>query len=278
MNLRDQTSAQKLRRPIAGLFRWTTTGAVDLCRQRGIHPNTVSLASLVAGAGTATALIVAGQAKLGLHFAPAAFPLAILLAVIFGGLRLWLNRLDGMVAQATDQTTALGEVFNELPDRVSDLLIFMALAISGLCQPSLALGAAIASLLIAYTGTLARAVGAGRQLGGVMSKPWRMVAVGAGLLVPLMLQAFWGPMTSWVNIRLIQGLARVVTAVPALQSAAAWVSAGVSGLNFLDLMLFVLFAGSLQTLWVRLRGIHRSLRHAAERRSWATFSTPRAAA
>jgi phosphatidylglycerophosphate synthase len=76
-------------------------------------------------------------------------------------------------------------VLNDLPDRVSDVLIFVGAAHSGLCHPLLGYWAAIFALLTAYVGTLGQAVGARRQFGGIMSKPWRMVAlhVGAWLLL-----------------------------------------------------------------------------------------------
>lgn len=279
MRTRNDDRTRRNRPPIAKIIRRSASAAVELCRKRRIHPNAVSLGSLAAAAAAAAALLVAGQLAPTPGAAPAGLPycLAVFAAVAFGSLRLWLNMLDGMVAEATGQTNALGEVFNELPDRASDLLIFTALAISGLCRPSLALAAAFASLLIAYTGTLAKAVGAGRQFGGVMAKPWRMVAVGAGLLVPLLLHPVWQPVSS-TAAALVFFFAGAASALPGLPSLLGAAASPASGLTFVDLMLLLLLGGSLQTLWVRLRGLRRNLRRAAEHRSWAVLPRPRAAA
>lgn len=88
--------------------------------------------------------------------------------------------LDGMVALATHKASWRGEIVNDLPDRLSDILIFAGVAYSGWTHPALAYWAMIAALLTAYVGVLGQAVGAQRQFGGVMSKPWRMVTLHIG--------------------------------------------------------------------------------------------------
>jgi len=144
--------------------------AVRICVRLGISPDTVSCLSILASAGAAAAF---WQAQ--------AFPWLFLAAPALCYVRLWLNMLDGMVALASGKASRRGEIFNELPDRISDLLIFAGVAHSGLCAPILAYWAAILALLTAYVGTLGQAVGARREYGGIMSKPWRMVALHAGL-------------------------------------------------------------------------------------------------
>jgi phosphatidylglycerophosphate synthase len=88
--------------------------------------------------------------------------------------------LDGMVALAARQASARGEILNDLPDRVSDVLIFAGVAHSGLASPFAGYWAAIFALLTAYVGTLGQAVGVQREFSGPMSKPWRMVMLHAG--------------------------------------------------------------------------------------------------
>ena len=88
--------------------------------------------------------------------------------------------LDGMVALAAGKASWRGEVLNDLPDRVSDVLIFVGAAHSGWMHPLFGYWAAIMSLGTAYVGMLGQAVGAQREFGGLMSKPWRMVALGLG--------------------------------------------------------------------------------------------------
>ncbi len=88
--------------------------------------------------------------------------------------------LDGMVALAAGQASWRGEVLNDLPDRISDLLIFVGAAHSGWMHPLFGYWAAMMSLGTAYVGMLGQAVGVQREFSGWMSKPWRMVALGLG--------------------------------------------------------------------------------------------------
>ena len=103
----------------------------------------------------------------------------LLLAVpLLAALRLILNLLDGMVARSTGSTHPMGEVWNELGDRLADVLFIGGLAFVPGVDPRLAMSAVVAALLASYAGITSRAAGATRQYGGVMSKPGRMVALG----------------------------------------------------------------------------------------------------
>src|SRR2546423_4164598 len=84
--------------------------------------------------------------------------------------------VDGMVALASGTASRTGEIANELPDRVSDVLIFVGVAHSGLCHPLGGYWVAIFALLVAYVGTLGQAVGVQREFGGPMAKPLRLGA------------------------------------------------------------------------------------------------------
>jgi phosphatidylglycerophosphate synthase len=85
--------------------------------------------------------------------------------------------LEGLVPVRASRT---GEIANELPDRVSDVLIFVGVAHSNLCHPFAGYWVANFALLVAYVGTLGQAVGVQREFGGWMAKPWRMVAINFG--------------------------------------------------------------------------------------------------
>jgi phosphatidylglycerophosphate synthase len=175
------------RRPIADAFRATARSCTNFCVRHHIHPNTISLGSIVAAAGAGACFVFA-----------ASQPWLLVPAVAFCYLRLWMNMLDGMVAIAGGTASRWGEILNDLPDRASDVIIFLGVAHSGLCNPFLAYGVAIAALLVAYVGTFGQAVGAGRQFGGVMSKPWRMVALHAGAWATL-----FAPGPLWLDWTLI---------------------------------------------------------------------------
>ena len=157
------------RRPIADGFRRTAHAAVAWCVRRRVHPDLISCASLVASAAAAACFYCAARR-----------PWLLIVGPLLCDLRLWFNMLDGMVAVAAGVASRRGEILNDLPDRFSDVIVFAAVAESGLCRPWLGYWTAIAAVLTAYVGTLAQAVGAKRQFGGWMSKPWRMVALQIG--------------------------------------------------------------------------------------------------
>jgi phosphatidylglycerophosphate synthase len=211
------------RRPIADIFRRTAERSVRLCARLGIHPDAVSYASLVAS--TAAALCFWQAGKLAALLIP---------AVAFCYLRLWLNMLDGMVALASGKASRRGELLNDLPDRASDVMIFVGVAHSGLCHPLGGYWVAIFALLVAYVGTFGQALGVGRQFGGLMAKPWRMVTLHAGAWTTLVL-VWWG-----------SGRTRY------------------AGLTVLDWTHLVIVAGCVQTIAVRLRRILRELRTVEE--------------
>lgn len=157
------------RRPIADLFRCTARFATELCVRWGIHPDAISYASMAFASAAAICFWQAG-----------AHPGLLLVGPLFCYLRLWCNMLDGMVALASGRASSRGEILNDLPDRVSDVVIFVGVAHSGLMNPFVGYGAAILALLTAYVGVLGQAVGLRREFSGIMSKPWRMVALHLG--------------------------------------------------------------------------------------------------
>jgi len=165
------------RRPIGEGFRSTARFATALCVQNNIHPDAISYASLVAAAIAAVCFW-----KSGFH------PWLLFVAPLFCHLRLWFNMLDGMVAIVSGKASWRGEILNDLPDRVSDVLIFVGAAHSGWMNPFLGYWAAIFALLTAYVGMFGQAVGVQREFSGVMSKPWRMVALSIGAWLTFFLQ------------------------------------------------------------------------------------------
>src|SRR4051812_43297302 len=165
------------RRPIAAPFRRSADGAVRLCVRWGVHPDVISYLSMVAAAGAGICFWLSGR-----------WPWLLIVAPLLCFARLWLNMLDGMVALAGGKASLRGEIVNELPDRVSDVLIFAGVAHSGWVHAPLAYWAMIGALLTAYVGTLGQAIAGQREFGGLMSKPWRMVMLHVGAWATL---AMW---------------------------------------------------------------------------------------
>jgi phosphatidylglycerophosphate synthase len=209
----------KWRRPIAGVFRKTAGSAVLWCVRKDVHPNTVSYSSIGASAAAGLCSWLSGRWSALLILAPA-----------FCYLRLWFNMLDGMVALASGKASRTGEIANELPDRISDVVIFVGVAHSGLCHVLSGYWAAIFALFTAYVGTLGQAVGAQREFSGLMTKPWRMVTLHVG---------------AWITLGIL------------------WFGSGKTeydGLTVLDWTNLVVVAGCLQTIAVRLVRIVRTLK------------------
>jgi phosphatidylglycerophosphate synthase len=207
------------RRPIADVFRLTARRATGWCVRAGVSADAISYLSVVFAAAAAISFWQSRQ-----------HPLLLAVAPLLCYLRLWCNMLDGMVALASGTASARGEVLNDLPDRVSDVLIFVGAAHSGWMHPLLGYWAAIASLGTAYVGTLGQAVGARREFGGIMSKPWRMVVLHLG---------------AWLTYALL-----------------CWNESdlAIGSFTALDLACAVVIAGALQTSAQRLTRILRALK------------------
>lgn len=88
--------------------------------------------------------------------------------------RLIANLLDGMVAMEGGKATAEGELYNEVPDRISDAFIFIGAgyALGGIAVFGWA--ASVVSVFVAYVRAIGSSVGAGQVFVGPMAKPHRM--------------------------------------------------------------------------------------------------------
>jgi len=159
----------KSHRPIAQIFRRTAVGAANLCVRFGIPPDAISYLSILVALIASLCFWKSGENAWLLIIAP-----------LFCYLRLWFNMLDGMVAVAAGKASARGEIVNDLPDRISDVIIFVGVAHSDLMNPFIGYWTAILSLFTAYVGLFGQAIGGRREFSGIMSKPWRMVALSLG--------------------------------------------------------------------------------------------------
>ncbi len=97
-------------------------------------------------------------------------------------LRLLANMLDGMVAVGRGVTSPVGELYNEIPDRVADTAVLVGM---GVAAGSVAFGfaAALAAIATAYVRAVGRGLGQGSDFCGPMAKPHRMAVVTIGALV-----------------------------------------------------------------------------------------------
>ena len=97
--------------------------------------------------------------------------------------RIACNALDGLVAQRTGKARPFGEVLNESTDRLADVVLLLGLGVTPLATFPLAASATVVVLLSSYAGILGKAVGAGRQYGGVLGKADRMFWMGLTALI-----------------------------------------------------------------------------------------------
>jgi phosphatidylglycerophosphate synthase len=192
------------RRPIAAGFRQTAGAATRFCVRHGIHPDAISYLSIVAALIAAICFWQSGASRWLLIIAP-----------LFCYMRLWFNMLDGLVAVAGGKASRRGEILNDLPDRISDIVIFVGVAHSGLMNPLIGYWTAIFAVLTSYVGLFGQALGVQRQFGGIMSKPWRMVALQIGAWVTFFL-APQSPATftifDWTCLIVIAGCIETIVA------------------------------------------------------------------
>ena len=89
-------------------------------------------------------------------------------------MRLLANLLDGMVAVQANKASLLGEVFYEVPDRLSDLFILVGLGYAAQGIPTVGGLAATGAILTAYVRAFGASLGLGQDFRGPMAKPQRM--------------------------------------------------------------------------------------------------------
>ena len=155
------------RRPIAARrLAWVEAAAGWLIRRRA-SPDAISLAGMGCAMAAGIAFAAAPEYRL-------LWPLGAVLVQA----RLMANLLDGMVAIGRKVASPLGELFNEVPDRVSDTAVFAGLGVAA-GHPALGLGVALAAMATAYIRALGKSAGKPSDFCGPGAKQQRMAVVTA---------------------------------------------------------------------------------------------------
>jgi phosphatidylglycerophosphate synthase len=171
------------RRPLASRnTRWAQALAKRLAAL-SVTPNQISQASMGAAALAGGAFALAG------HSDGAVRILLLLWAAAFCQLRLMCNLFDGMVAVEGGKGEKDGPFWNEFPDRIADLLIFVG-AGYGVGLPALGWAAGSFAILTSYVRELGRATGLPSDFSGPMAKQHRMATITLGALLSC-LEGFW---------------------------------------------------------------------------------------
>ncbi|MYM96550.1 CDP-alcohol phosphatidyltransferase family protein [Duganella vulcania] len=182
--------------------------ALVRCR---VTPNQITLTTMLLSVAYGTALAAQPQ-RAGLWAGLAAFLL----------LRMALNAIDGMLANATGQKTRLGTLLNEICDQVSDVALYLPFMLA-LHAPLVVLAVA-AALLAEFAGVLALSVGVARRFDGPMGKSDRafwfgllglLIAYGAAPLLMNGILALVIALSAWTVVnRLRQALRASAPATP----------------------------------------------------------------
>lgn len=194
------------RRPLKSRSTQWATGLSRGLLRLGVTPNQVSVASSLFAIASAGSMLFGVPLVGGL--------VAWLLAATFIQMRLVCNLMDGMLAVEGGLKTHNGDLFNEFPDRVSDVVILAAMGYAQGSLVAIALGwiAACGALMTACVRMHGATLIGKHDFRGPMAKPQRMaLATFACLAVAVLRFADIGwPVLTWALGVMVVGIAITV--------------------------------------------------------------------
>lgn len=232
-DMSDTTNKTNNRRPLKSRDRAWAKFLARKAAGVGITPNAISVLSVCFAAGSMACFLVAPDMK-----SPAMIVLAWLGAAAGIQLRLVCNLIDGMVAVEGGKRSPVGGLYNEVPDRIADVLILVGAGYASNVEPGvvklfgvLPLGwsCAVAALWTAYVRSIGAELTGRHFFVGPMAKQHRMAVLTTGCLMCLVASLITG------------GNPHIVMTV----------------------VLTIILAGALFTCWRRLRLISAELRNAS---------------
>jgi phosphatidylglycerophosphate synthase len=176
---------------------WRAMVAVaGVLARAGVSANRISVVSVLACALAGGALAMTGGAA-GITQRVLWLAGAVLIQV-----RAICNLLDGMVAVQTGEASHVGELYNEVPDRLSDAAMLIGLGYAAGSTPVLGYAGALVAVFVAYVRAQGCVAGAPQDYRGPMGKPHRMflvtgVAVFFAVSPDQWRQPWWGPGEGW---------------------------------------------------------------------------------
>src|SRR5437867_4739117 len=156
------------RRPIATRDRQWAQAATAWLAARNVSPNAISIAGMCA---CIVAGIALGVTSIAYH------RILWLIAALGAQLRLTANMLDGMVALASGRASKTGELYNEVPDRVSDAAVFIGAGFAWGGDITLGYIATILAVFTAYVRAAGKIAGAPNEFCGPMAKQHRVLVI-----------------------------------------------------------------------------------------------------
>ena len=156
------------RRPIATRNRKWAQAATAWLAARHVSPNAISVAGMCACIVAGIALAVTSIAE---------YRILWIIAALGAQLRLTANMLDGMVALASGRASKVGELYNEVPDRISDAAVFIGAGFAWGGNIALGYIATILAVFTAYVRAAGKIAGAPNEFCGPMAKQYRMLVI-----------------------------------------------------------------------------------------------------
>ena len=170
------------RRPIATRNRKWAQAATAWLASRDVSPNAISIAGMCA-------CITAG---LALVLTTVEFNRVFWLVAALGAqLRLTANMLDGMVAVVSGRASKVGELYNEVPDRVSDAAVFIGAGFAWGGNVALGYITTILAIFTAYVRAAGKIAGAPNEFCGPMAKQHRMLVITVACVYSAVVPQSW---------------------------------------------------------------------------------------
>ena len=164
----ELTSKAIDRRPIATRNRRWAQAATAWLVARHVSPNAISIAGMCACIVAGIALAVTSTAD---------YRILWIVGALGAQLRLTANMLDGMVALASGRASKVGELYNEVPDRISDAAVFIGAGFAWGGNIALGYIATILAVFTAYVRAAGKIAGAPNEFCGPMAKQHRMLVI-----------------------------------------------------------------------------------------------------
>ncbi|MFN4142526.1 CDP-alcohol phosphatidyltransferase family protein [Aestuariivirga sp.] len=160
------------RRPIPARKSRHSAAFASWLAGKDVTPNQISLFGLAVGVGSGVALALTPQL-------PDFARLLLVASAIMVLLRGLSNMFDGMVAVEQGRASPTGLLYNEIPDRLSDVALFAGAGYAVGSDPMAGWAAACVALMVTCIRLVGTIAGAPADFGGPMAKQQRMFSIAA---------------------------------------------------------------------------------------------------
>lgn len=176
------------RRPIKTRDTSFARSSAQFLDKQGFSPNFVSVLSMVFATAAALCVWFGGEAR---ELSSWFWWLGAILGI---QCRLLCNLFDGMIAVEGGKSTPNGDLYNEIPDRYSDVVLFVAAGYACQLQPlgaGIGWATALGCVLTAYIRQHGASLTQAHDFGGPMAKAQRMFLLTVTCLL-LPFSSNWG--------------------------------------------------------------------------------------